>query len=469
MQTQGSSENRKAPEKTREFFFAKAQARPRRYWRVEAARILRVGGSVEDNQTLEALLRGAGQNRVEAATPAQAIEEITARQADLVLLDMLLASNDVFAVLRAAAPSAGKTSRTPVIVTGPASVNDRVQACLQRGAEDFLTTPFDPQNALLVSRRIDLCLQRKHLREFTVRLRAERPNDAGVVELYSDAASRFVPREFLENLGRNSLAEVRLGDHVQRDMTVFFADIRDFTTLSETMTPQENFEFLNSYLRRVTPIIRANHGFIDKYIGDGIMALFPREPVDALKTAVELQRELVKYNEGRRKAGYQPIRVGIGLNYGELILGTIGEDERMQTTVISDAVNVASRVEGLTKTYGVSLLVGKPLVDKLPSSHGFHLRHLGAVRAKGKTKSVEIYECFDNDSRDLFEHKVASAELFAKAVGEFRKGLYLSAGTLFARIAQLNAHDTVAAYYRDACTLSIMPDRERDLDHVEIH
>ncbi len=138
-----------------------------------------------------------------------------------------------------------------------------------------------------------------------------------------------------------------MGDHVQREMTVFFSDIRDFTTLSETMTPQENFDFLNSYLRRATPIIRTNHGFIDKYIGDAIMALFPREPADALQSAVELQRDLVDYNQGRKKAGYKPVRVGIGLHCGELILGTIGEEERMQTTVIADAVNVASRIEGL--------------------------------------------------------------------------------------------------------------------------
>lgn len=432
---------------------------------MEAARIVRVGGASGDNQTLESLLRGAGQTAFQTLGPTEAIEQIGNRLVDVLLLDVMQPSNDVFAVLRAAAPGGGKTSRTPVIVTGPANVSDRVQACLQRGAEDFITTPFDPQNALLVTRRIELCLQRKHLREFTVRLRAERSDDTAILELYSSAANRFVPREFLENLGRKSIAEVHLGDHIQREMTVFFSDIRDFTTLSETMTPQENFEFLNSYLRRAMPIIRANHGFVDKYIGDGIMALFGRDPVDALRAATQLQRELVTYNDGRRKAGYQPIRIGIGLNLGELTLGTIGEEERIQTTVISDAVNVASRIEGLTKVYGVGLLVGKPLVDRLAPDHGFHLRHLGAVRAKGKTKSVEIYECFDNDPRELFEHKINTAELFTHAVAEFRKGLFLSAGKLFARISQLNANDTVAAHYRDSCTLSVL--RDRDVDGAE--
>jgi two-component system sensor histidine kinase ChiS len=426
---------------------------------LEAARILRVGGAAGDNQTLEGLLRGAGQDRVRCVASGDALTAIAERDVDLVLLDVMLASSDVFAVLRGAQPGGGRTSRVPVIVTGPSNVNDRLQACLQRGAEDYLFTPFDAQNALLVTRRVELALQRKHLREFTVRLRAERPDDTAIVELYSSAANRFVPREFVDHLGRKTIADVRLGDHVQREMTVFFSDIRDFTALSETMTPQENFDFLNSFLRRATPLIRSNHGFIDKYIGDAIMALFPREPGDALTCAVELQRELVTYNEGRRKAGYQPVRIGIGLHCGELILGTIGEEERMQTTVIADAVNVASRIEGLTKVYGVPLLVGKPVVDRLPAGHGFHLRHLGAVRAKGKTKSVEIYECFDNDPRELFDHKLQSNDLFASAVAEFRKGLFLSAGNLFNRISQLNPRDTVAAHYRDSCTLSILRDR----------
>jgi two-component system sensor histidine kinase ChiS len=428
---------------------------------VQVARILRVGGTEADFRTLETLLRGAGQTDVRHVSAAEALEAVTSRQADLLLLDLLLPSNDVFALIRAAAPASGKTSRVPVMVTAPLSANDRIQACLQRGAEDFIHTPFDEANALVTTRRIELCLHRKHLREFTIRLRAAKPdpNETAVIELYSNASNRFVPKEFLEQLGRQTLADVRLGDHVAADMTVFFSDIRDFTTLSEGMTPQQNFDFLNSYLKRATPIIRTNNGFIDKYIGDAIMALFAREPIDALRAGVALQRELVRYNEGRKKAGYQPIRIGIGLHRGDLIMGTIGEEERMQTTVIADAVNVASRIEGLTKTFGVTLLVSKPVVDKLPEGHGHHLRHLGAVKAKGKTKSVEIFECFDNDPIELLQHKENTLELFARAVAEFRSGRLMSAQKTFQRVEQQNPHDTVAAYYRQSCTLSVLHDR----------
>ncbi len=423
---------------------------------MQSSRILRVGGTAAENQTLETLLRGADYPDVRTATVADAIEIILSRDVDLVLLDLIQPSNDVFNVLRAAQPSNGKTSRVAVIVTAPAHANDRVQACLQRGAEDYITTPFDGANALLLARRVELCLQRKHLREFTIRLRAAKNDDTAVVEMYSSASNKFVPREFLEHLGRKTIADVRLGDHVQREMSVFFSDIREFTRLSEGMTPQQNFDFLNSYLKRATPIVRANHGFIDKYIGDAIMALFPRAPDDSLRAGIELQRELVKYNQGRAKAGYEPVRIGIGLHLGELILGTIGEEERMQTTVIADAVNVAARIEGLTKVFKVSLLVGKPIVDRLKPGHGFKLRHLGAVKAKGKSRNVEIYECFDNDPAELMEHKLNSADLFASAINQYREALFISAQKTFQRVTELNAGDTAAVHYRDSCSVAVL-------------
>ena len=147
------------------------------------------------------------------------------------------------------------------------------------------------------------------------------------------------------------------------------------------------------------------------------------------------------------------------MHRGELILGTVGEGNRMQTTVIADAVNVASRIEGLTKTFGVGLLLSKAVVDGIEADNKFMLRHLGAVKAKGKKRSVEIYECYNTDPQELREHKAATAEQFELAMEDFRKGLFLSAGKTFSRIAELNKDDNVAAYYRDRCTLTVVRDR----------
>jgi adenylate cyclase len=266
---------------------------------------------------------------------------------------------------------------------------------------------------------------------------------------------RFVPREFLQLLARKSLRDVRLGDHVERQMTVFFTDIRSFTTLSESMSPRDNFKFLASFLRNVTPIIRQAGGFVDKYLGDGVMALFPGEPAQAVLAATQVQRQIARYNQGRQRAGYRQIRVGIGLHYGTLMLGTLGTADQMQTTVISDAVNIAARIEGMTKTFDIDVAVSGSVVAALPADHPFKMRGLGSVTAKGKTESVEVFECYDNDADELAGLKTSMMSQWDSGIASFRDGKLLSAGRVFARIAELNPKDTVAAYFRDRSTLDV--------------
>ncbi len=409
------------------------------------------------------MLRGAALPAPISLSPSDAIAAIEAREVEIVLLDVTQRSADVFSVLKAAIPGTAGRGRAEVIVTGPNGVGDRLQACLARGAADYLFTPFDTANPLLVVRRFEAMIGRIRQREATVRISTTRKKDESVLlQMHNDASRRFVPREFLDLLGRESLTDVQLGDHVSGTMTVLFSDSRDFTKLSEALTPTENFQFLNSYLKNVTPIIRTHHGFIDKYIGDAIMALFPDKAVDALEAAVALLRQVTVYNAGRKSAGYVPIRIGIGLHRGELILGTIGEEHRMETTVIADAVNVASRMEGLTKIFKVDLLVSGGVVDALPKGHGSPLRHLGGVKAKGKTQSVELYECYSNDAQQLREHKETTKALFSQAMSEYRKGMFLTAGKMFARVAELNKLDAPAAYFRDACSLSIVRPRSAE-------
>ncbi|TAF33592.1 MAG: response regulator, partial [Oscillatoriales cyanobacterium] len=176
----------------------------------------------------------------------------------------------------------------------------------------------------------------------------------------TQATSRFVPNEFLGFLGCESIVDIKLGDAVQLEMSVLFSDIREFTTLSEQMTPEDNFKFINSYLSHMEPLIVENRGFIDKYIGDAIMALFSEGADDAVRAGIAMLHALVEYNQERASAGYIPIKIGVGINTGSLMLGIVGGPSRMDGTVISDAVNLASRIESLTKKYGVSLLITDP-------------------------------------------------------------------------------------------------------------
>jgi len=262
-------------------------------------------------------------------------------------------------------------------------------------------------------------------------------------EALAQSFSRFVPREFLSLLGKDSIEHVRLGDQVALDLTVLFADIRAFTTLSEALTPLENFNFLNSYLSRISPVVRSNRGFIDKYLGDGVMALFPRSPMDAVRAGLELMDTVRVFNGHRARAGYRPISIGVGINTGSLMLGTIGESNRMEGTVISDAVNLASRLEGLTRTFGASVIVSENLLAACPEAQQLPHRCLGRVRVKGKQRGVIVYEIID--SPDMARSQ--TRRVFEAALAAFQKGRYAEAAQGFGSVAETDPADSAARFY----------------------
>ena len=265
------------------------------------------------------------------------------------------------------------------------------------------------------------------------------------------AYARFVPREFLELLGKSDVREVLLGEAVQRDMTVLFSDIRSFTSLSEGMTPRQNFDFINGYLERVGPIVRQYRGVIDKYIGDAIMALFanvPQDADDALRCAIGLQREVSALAAERSAQGLPPIAVGVGLHRGTLMLGTIGESERMDGTVIADAVNLASRVEGLTKLYGAAILLTDETRDRLTDRTRFLLRFLGRVAVKGKQRGIGLYEACDADPPRRIELKGLTSRHFDEAVRALGDGRLDEAAGGFAAVVAQDPDDRAAAYLR---------------------
>ncbi|MBX7058035.1 MAG: adenylate/guanylate cyclase domain-containing protein [Leptospirales bacterium] len=271
------------------------------------------------------------------------------------------------------------------------------------------------------------------------------------MEALNSAFERFVPKEFLQQIGQENVVGVRLGDQVQREMTILFSDIRSFTTLSEAMTPKENFDFLNGYLGRVSPLIRSNHGFIDKYIGDAIMALFPRRVDDAVENAIQMLAQVADYNARRAEQGQAAIRIGVGLHTGNLMLGTIGEERRMEGTVISDAVNLASRLEGLTKNFGASILISESSLQKLNNPAGVLSRCLGKVRVKGKTEPVLVYEIYNGDSAEQIDLKNAALGPFSEALALFQRGKLGDAGLVFQEILGKNPADRAAAAYLQRC------------------
>jgi adenylate cyclase len=265
------------------------------------------------------------------------------------------------------------------------------------------------------------------------------------------ACERFVPREFLQFLNKASIADVELGNHVQKNMSVLFADIRNFTAFSEQMTPEENFQFINAYLSHMEPCITANHGFIDKYIGDGIMALFSGSADDAVKAGIAMLHTLSSYNQQDQQCINPQIRIGIGINTGSLMLGTVGGESRMDTTVISDAVNLAARLEKLTGEYGVTLLISHQTFSQLQRPDEYAIRKIDQVNVKGKSELVTVYEVFDADPADLKDGKLKTADIFAAALSAYIARSFKQATQLFSKCLSQNPNDSVAKIYLERC------------------
>jgi class 3 adenylate cyclase len=181
-------------------------------------------------------------------------------------------------------------------------------------------------------------------------IREVREREEAILRIH-EITKKFVPNEFIRALGKEALTDVKLGDQVEKIVTVLFTDIRDYTSLSEQMTPDENFRFVSSFNEILGPIIRTHGGFINQYLGDSIMAIFPGDPANALKSAIDMQKALVEFNAKRKKKGRPAVKAGIGMHTGPLIMGITGDEHRLDAATISDTVNTAARIESLTKHY----------------------------------------------------------------------------------------------------------------------
>ncbi|MEG3988249.1 ATP-binding protein [Microcoleus sp. S28C3] len=341
---------------------------------------------------------------------------------DLILLDVMMPQMTGYEVCREVRKKYSPLEMPILMLTAKNLTTDLVEA-FNLEANDYVTKPF---------------IKKELLARINTQIRLAKLNAA---------YGRFVPHDFLSLLEKPSIIEVKLGDNQERDMTVLFADIRSFTALSENMTPPENFAFINTYLGRVSPAIRKNNGFIDKYIGDAVMALFPTSPSDGVRAAIDMQKEVNIYNQQREKDGWCPIAIGVGLHAGNLMLGTIGERERMESTVIADAVNLASRLEGLTKVYGSGILVSGAIIDRLDDPEKYKYRFVDRVTVKGKTNAVSVFEIYDTETEQSIVLKQQTAEIFQEALNFYYEQKFVAAQKVFQNILQINPDDRVAMLY----------------------
>lgn len=364
---------------------------------------------------------------IQAVNGPEALEIIKNIKPDLVLLDVMMPKMSGYEVCQKIRERYPAAELPVVMLTAKNQVMDLV-AGFEAGANDYLPKPFS-KNELLARIQTHLRLAR-----------------------VNTSYARFVPYEILHFLGKESIVDVKLGDQVEGEMTLLFADIRSFTSLSEKMSPKESFDFINDLLGEVGPIIRKSNGFIDKYIGDAMMAIFPERADDAVRAAIAIRRQLASHNARRAKRQQIPIEVGIGIHSGKLMLGTIGEAQRMEGTVISDAVNTAARLEGLTKRYGVNIIISGDTLSRLENSNGYHHRILDRVKVKGRHQPISLYGIFDGDPPEQIDLRRQTQPEFEEGWSDYYAQLFSEAQHHFHRVLEQDPHDKAAQLYLERST-----------------
>ena len=406
----------------------------------ERIRLLVADDDPINRRVIQMQLGGLNFELVEAVDGIDALEKLESEGPfDGVLLDVMMPRLDGYGVCRELRKTHPANDLPVLMLTAKTRVQDLV-AGFEAGANDYVPKPF-AKAELLARIRTHVTMSRT-----------------------SQAMSRFVPRESLDLLGRDNVVDVRLGDTTEREIAVLFADVRGFTQLAERLGPSEIFALLNLCYAKIGPEVRAGGGFVDKYIGDAVMALFPDGPSAAVNAAIRMQETL------RNAPDLELIHLGIGIHVGPTMLGTLGEPVRFETTVISDAVNIAARLETFAKRLACSILVSSEVAQTLEASVVEDSRPLGRFALKGKARAVDLVEVFACDSPELRASKRASREAFADGREAFRNGSTAEARMVFHDLVLAHPHDGPLRWWKNHVEQSVsadLSDDERDVVRLD--
>jgi adenylate cyclase len=282
--------------------------------------------------------------------------------------------------------------------------------------------------------------------------------------------SKNLVKEVLENPDSyySSLRGVRV------PATILFSDLIGFTTLSEKADPEALVAQLNEYLSGMTSVVFSNGGTLDKFIGDAIMAVWgnvrsfgmTQDAKNCARAALGMRRELAQLNQKWREAGRMGLGMGIGINHGEVIVGNIGSHERMDPTVIGDSVNLASRLEGLTRVYGVDILVGASAAELIRDE--VHLRSVARVQVKGKSKPVDVFTFIGGRNEELDREFLKWLDAYEEGLERFRARDFTEAKILFSRFLEFFPDDLLAKMYLDRALEYEQTPPDEAWDAVEI-
>jgi len=258
-----------------------------------------------------------------------------------------------------------------------------------------------------------------------------------------DTFERFVPPAYLRRIASKGLGAIRLGEADQQWVTILCCDIRGFTALSERLTPSQLIAFVNRLYEQLTRVIDERQGVIDKFLGDAVLCIF--EGVDSAERAVtcgaKMLTTVVSFNSEEGRSAEKAVRIGIGLHTGPVILGTIGASDRMDSTVLGLTVNMAKRLEEVTKSLGVDMLISDQVANKLPEGHGHQLRKIGEASLKGCSVPVCMIEVYDQDPPEVRDLKNRVKPLMGEGIELFKAGRFEAALSMFQAAQNIYSQD----------------------------
>ena len=452
---------------------------------------------------LEELLHLKGYATVSALSGHEALSLARASRPDLILLDIMMPEMNGFDVCDRLRKDTALQTVPVIFLTALDDDMSRIKG-LEMMADDYLTKPF---NSRLLLAKVENILQLSQMRsqavssQFHQQVQEQSKRQIAAAweanEYLSEKFQLFVPEQLLERIAPQGIESIQLGNVTEEELTVLFCDIRGFTTIAESQQARETFEWLNAFFTKMNECITSHGGFIDKYLGDAIMAVFDKpnsHAMDAIEAAVAMQETLQEFNASRHKYNLEsPVNIGTGINTGIGMIGTLGSDRRMDSTVIGDVVNTASRLENLTKIYGCQIIVsenaivhareflngissnshskeslllkcdlevetqesiistsGATAADTHLPSNNYYYRWIDRVTPRGKQQAIEIYEIWSASCPDS-EAKQLTQGLFDKGIQGWQSERFVAALGYFQQLIEQNPADTVVRFYINRC------------------
>ncbi|MDP8933797.1 MAG: response regulator, partial [Cyanobacteriota bacterium] len=321
---------------------------------------------------LEELLQLKGYATVSAQSGDEALSLARASRPDLILLDIMMPEMDGFDLCERLRKDTALQTVPVIFLTALDDDTSRIRG-LEMMADDYLTKPF---NSRLLLAKVENVLQLSKMRAQAVssqlnqQVKEQSKRQIAAAweanEYLSEKFQLFVPEQLLGRIAPQGIESIQLGNVTEEELTILFCDIRGFTAIAESQQARKTFEWLNALFTKMNDCITSHGGFIDKYLGDAIMAVFDKpdsHAMDAIEAAVAMQVSLQEFNASRHKYNLEnPVNIGTGINTGIGMIGTLGSDRRMDSTVIGDVVNTASRLENLTKIYGCQIIVSESAI-----------------------------------------------------------------------------------------------------------